>query len=136
KTTRSQIAIPPVAPAPPARITSKTKRALWIAIAATVFLLCIAIASFILFRRAPTQTPASSPAPVTVKPPLPEPTANPPQLADVLFSDSFRRADTNQWGVGQGDMAFGGRARFFYLPIFGGANPTGVVTRAGALENN
>ena len=52
QTTRSQIAIPPVAPAPPGRITSKTKRALWIATATTVFFLCIAIASFLLFRRA------------------------------------------------------------------------------------
>ena len=135
QTTRSQIAIPPVAPAPPGRITSKTKRALWIT--ATAFFLGIAIVAFLLFRRAPTQTASSSsPATVTEKPPLPEPTGNPPPSADVLFSDSFRRADTNQWGVGQGDMAFGGRARFFYLPIFGGANPTGAVTQAGALENN
>src|SRR5260370_11369140 len=79
-----QIPIPPVAPAPPGRITSKTKRSLWITAATTVFFLCIAIASFLLFRRAPTQTAASSSAPVTVKPSLPEPTANPPQLADVL----------------------------------------------------
>src|SRR5205807_242604 len=126
QTTRSQIAIPHVAPAPPGRITSKTKRALWIT--ATAFFLGIAIVSFYVFRRAPTQTAPSPPAPVVVTRPLPEPTANPPQSADILFSDSFRRADADQWGIGQGDMAFGGRARFFYLPIFGGANPTGAVT--------
>ena len=136
QTTRSQIAIPPIAPAPAERITSKTKRGLWIAAATTVFFLCLAIVAFLLFRRVPTQTAASPPASAVVTSPLPEPTANPPQLADVLFSDSFGRADTNQWGVGQGDMAFGGRARFFYLPIFGGTNPTGAVIRAGALENN
>jgi TIR domain len=123
-------------PAQPAGQTpSKTKRAIWIAAAVAIFFLGASVVYFYMPRRGATRQGRSQ---AVATAPLPGQQASPANLpppADILFSDSFRRADAGQWDIGQGDMAFGGRARFFYLPIFGGTRPVGAVIRANALEN-
>src|SRR5205085_1269140 len=85
QTTRSQIAIPPARSAPPRPITAKTKRALWITLATATLFIGIAIVSFHVFRRAPTQTAPSSPAPVIATRPLPEPPASPATPTRMSF---------------------------------------------------
>jgi len=125
QTTQSQPAIPPPASIS-AKLPPKTKRAIWVATVTTVFLFSTAIVYFHGFRPAPSRRAPPLAAPAAPTRPLPQQQASPanlPPSADILFSDSFHRAGAAQWDIGQGDMAFGGRARFFYLPIFGVTRP-------------
>ncbi|MDB6148302.1 MAG: hypothetical protein JWO45_1966 [Spartobacteria bacterium] len=117
---------PPPAIAPTASISAKptkqpplnTKGAIWIAIA--VIFLGMVLVYFYAGRATPSRPgppPAVATTPIVSSPGQQASVANLPPPADILFSDSFHRGDAGQWNIGQGDMAFGGQARFFYLPI-------------------
>jgi uncharacterized protein (TIGR03437 family) len=55
----------------------------------------------------------------------------------VLVSDSFNRADAPACALGQADLAFGGVAAHYYVPLFGGSLvPVGASLVSHALQNN
>ena len=106
ETTQSQPAIPPpasISAKPTKQLPSKTKRAIWIATVTTVFFFSTAMVYFHGFRPAPSRPAPSLAAPAAPTRPLPQQQASPanlPPSADILFSDSFHRADAAQWDIG------------------------------------
>lgn len=79
------------------------------------------------------------PPPIAVPSPPPPPDQPPPLPAPqrVAISDTFRRADAGPWLLGAADLALGGRARVFYLPLVGGGwqHVVGARIHGNALEN-
>jgi hypothetical protein len=95
--------------------------------------------------RQPAEPPLEPSAGNAPSSPVPEVQPAPPEnggpsalspLKDVIFSDSFNRPDADQGSLGTSDLALGGTASVYYLPLAGGASAIGAVIRDGALENN
>jgi uncharacterized protein (TIGR03437 family) len=58
-------------------------------------------------------------------------------LANVLTSDSFNRANATECALGTTDLKFGGTMNYQYLPIFpSSSGPVGASIVSGALQNN
>ncbi len=57
--------------------------------------------------------------------------------ANVLVSDSFKRANATECSLGPADLKFGGSGAYYYLPDWpGSGGPVGAGIISGALQNN